>query len=418
MLDSQYKFASIFQQAPIPLGLVRIENGQFVDVNDVWLAQFEFSRDEIVGNTSFDLNIWVDLNERQGMLEQIRQTQTTKIEVRQRTRSGRILICVLSGRPIKIQNERLFIFSAVDVTRQRETEKEIQEINQQLESRVLSRTLKLQETNAELHEALESLKLTKSELVRSEKLAALGSLVAGIAHELNTPIGNSVTVASTLQDDTRDLQRLVKEGNLRRSAMEAYFDIIEKGTELLLRNLGNAHDLIASFKQVAADQASNQRRSFDLKETLEGILVTLVPMYKKTAFVLSSDLTPGIRMNSYPGPLGQVLTNLVTNALTHAFEGRLQGKMCLSTRVIDESHAELVFSDDGLGIPPENLPRVFDPFFTTKLGQGGSGLGLNIVYNIVTSVLGGTIQLNSEVGQGTQFIITLPLAPVALETHS
>ncbi|MBC3861561.1 PAS domain S-box protein [Undibacterium jejuense] len=413
--ESQYKFASIFQQAPIPLGLVRIENGQFVDVNDVWLAQFEFSREEIIGNTSFELNVWVDLNERQAMLDQIKQTQATRIEVRQRAKSGRILICILSGRPIKIHEERLFIFSAVDITRQRETEKEIQEINQQLESRVQSRTLKLQETNEELYEALESLKLTKSELVRSEKLAALGSLVAGIAHELNTPIGNSVTVASTLHDDTRDLRRSVKEGNLRRSAIETYFDIIEKGTELLLRNLGNAHDLIASFKQVAADQASNQRRSFDLKETIEGIMVTLVPMYKKTAFVMTSDLAPGIKMNSYPGPLGQVLTNLVTNALTHAFEERRQGTMRLTTRLIDETHAELVFSDDGLGIPTENLARVFDPFFTTKLGQGGSGLGLNIVYNIVTSVLGGTVQLESEVGVGTCFIITLPLTPVALE---
>jgi len=362
LLESQYKFSSIFQQAPIPLGLVRIENGQFVDVNDVWLAQFEFVREEIVGRTSFELNVWVDLSERQLMLEQIKQTQMVRVEVRQRTKSGRIMICILSGRPIKIHNERLFIFSAVDITRQRETEKEIQEINQQLESRVLSRTLKLQETNAELHEALESLKLTKGELVRSEKLAALGSLVAGIAHELNTPIGNSVTVASTLHDDTRDLRRAVKEGNLRRSAMEAYFGIIEKGTELLLRNLGNAHDLIASFKQVAADQASNQRRNFDLKETIEGIMVTLVPMYKKTPFVLVSELAPDIKMNSYPGPLGQVLTNLVTNALTHAFEERKHGTMRLTTRLVDETHAELLFSDDGVGIPVENLPRVFDPF--------------------------------------------------------
>ena len=177
-----------------------------------------------------------------------------------------------------------------------------------------------------------------------------------------------------------------------------------------MRNLGTARELVAGFKQVAADQASNQRRRFDLKETVEGILATLAPMYRKTPYGMACELQDGIVMESYPGPLGQMLTNFVTNALAHAFDGRAAGTMQLSCKRRGETQVEIRFSDDGKGIPEENRNRVFDPFFTTKLGQGGSGLGLNIVYNIVTSVLGGTIELESTVGGGTTFIVLLPLA--------
>ena len=408
--DSEYKFSGIFQLSPMPLGLVRIENGEFVDVNDSWLLQFGFEREDVIGRTSFELKVWNDETDRERMMDQVRRTGVVlHFEAKHRKKDGTVLDIVMSGRPFDFMEERLFIFTPVDVTRQRQIEQEIRDMNLQLESRVRSRTLKLELANSELAEAMESLKRTKGELVRSEKMAALGSLVAGIAHELNTPIGNSVTVASTLQDQTIEVQKAMETGGIRRSAILDYLDTIAKGSELLMRNLGTARELVAGFKQVAADQASNQRRQFNLKETVEGILVTLVPMYKKTAFTMQCELQEGILMDSYPGPLGQILTNFVTNALAHAFDGRADGNMHLRCRKLDEARVEITFSDDGNGIPSENLKRVFDPFFTTKLGQGGSGLGLNIVYNIVTSVLGGSIELESTIGKGTNFIVVLPL---------
>ncbi len=412
--DSEQKFASIFQLSPIPLGIVRIETGEFIDVNDYWLLQFGFSRDEVIGRTSFELQIWVDPADRARMLKEAERTQNVhEFESRHRTRDGRVLDVVMAGCPLHFQGESLFIFSPVDVTRQHQIEQEIRDVNQQLESRVKSRTLKLELANSELAEAMETLKRTKSELVRSEKMAALGSLVAGVAHELNTPVGNSVTVASTLQDQTVLIRKALDNGGVRRSAIVEYLDTVAKGAELLMRNLGTARELVAGFKQVAADQASNQRRQFNLKQTMEGILATLVPMYKKTPYTMVCELQEGIMMDSYPGPLGQILTNFVTNALAHAFEGRATGEMHLSCRKRGNAQVEIRFADDGVGIPEENHNRVFDPFFTTKLGQGGSGLGLNIVYNIVTSVLGGTIELESSVGGGTTFIVVLPLtAPV------
>jgi PAS domain S-box-containing protein len=408
--ESEYKFSSIFQLSPMPLALVRFTTSEFVDVNDFWLNQNGFSREEVIGHTALELNLWENPSDRAKMVEQLEQTQQVhRLEGRFRTKDGRILICLLFGRPFTFRDERLFIFSQVDVTHQRDIEKQIREINLQLESRVRSRTLKLESANAELAEAMESLKRTKGELIRSEKMAALGSLVAGVAHELNTPIGNSVTVASTLQDETMVMKAAFLAGGIRRTAVEAYFDTMVTGSELLMRNLGNARELITSFKQVAADQASNQRRRFELKETLEGIVLTILPMYSKSGYRMTCDLQEGISMDSYPGPLGQIVTNLVANALAHAFDGRSTGTMTLRSRRRDADHVEVTFSDDGVGIPQENQAKVFDPFFTTKLGQGGSGLGLSIIYNIVTGVLGGRIELESS-DHGTVFTMTLPLS--------
>ncbi len=408
--ESEQKFANIFHVTPSPLCLIRMDTGAFIDVNVSWLTQFGFTRDEVIGRTTIDLQIWVDMADRAKVMDAIKQTQQLQsLEVPNRTKDGRILTTLISGRPLELQGERLFIFSNVDVTHQRQVEQEIRDINQQLEMRVRSRTINLEQANAELATAMETLVRTKGELVRSEKLAALGSLVAGIAHELNTPIGNAVTVNSTLEDQTIHVQRALQMGSLRRSAISDYLDNMVSGTNLMTRNLDIARDLVVNFKQVAADQASNQRRRFDLRETLESIMATVTPMFKKSGHSMLCELQDAIPMDSYPGPLGQVITNFVSNAITHAFEGRDGGRMTLRTRKIDEAHVEISFADNGTGIEDRNLGRVFDPFFTTKMGKGGSGLGLNIVYNIVTGVLGGKIHLESSVGIGTTFVMTLPL---------
>jgi signal transduction histidine kinase len=259
-----------------------------------------------------------------------------------------------------------------------------------------------------LSSALERLTAAQTELVRTEKMAALGSLVAGIAHELNTPIGNSLTVASTLQDQSRAFVNDVAKG-LTRSRLDEYVATTQEGAGILMRGLRHAADLVSSFKQVAVDQTSVNRRRFDLRETVLEILLTMGPAIRRTHHTVECTIEMGISLNSFPGPFGQVLTNLVNNALLHAFEGDARGTITIAARLQGSDRVEITVQDNGCGIPVANLPRVFDPFFTTKLGKGGSGLGLNIVYNLVHEALGGSIFVANTVGSGACFTVLIPL---------
>jgi signal transduction histidine kinase len=234
--------------------------------------------------------------------------------------------------------------------------------------------------------------------------------VAGIAHELNTPIGNSLMVASTLLDQTRTLTtNWEKDKGIKRSTLENYIGDAGKAGDILVRNLQRAANLVTGFKQVAVDQTSSQRRKFQVAEAVSEIMLTLWPTLKKTSYVVKENIPNGLVMDSYPGPLGQVITNLVNNALLHGFENRDSGTVQINVQPMGEGWVEFTVKDDGVGIPPANLSRIFDPFFTTKLGAGGSGLGLNITHNIVTGILGGRIKVQSEVGVGTTFILTMPI---------
>lgn len=259
-------------------------------------------------------------------------------------------------------------------------------------------------------EAYRQLKDAQSLLASQEKLASLGSLVAGVAHELNTPIGNSLLMASTLYEKTLDIHAALSESALRRSELDGYIGAAREASELIMRSLHQAAELVNSFRQVSVDQASAQRRRFDLARACQEILATMMNKVRLEGHTLAFEVPEGIVMDSYPGPFGQVMINFVNNALLHAFE-RPGGHMRLSARLLDSAWVQLRFADDGRGIAPEHLARVFDPFFTTRMGQGGTGLGLNIAHTIVTSLLGGAIRVESTPGQGTVFILDLPLAP-------
>jgi PAS domain S-box-containing protein len=302
-----------------------------------------------------------------------------------------------------------FVCMNVDITEQKKAELAYRDLNETLEQRVVLRTDALTHSNLELNQTLATLQQAQNELVRSEKLAALGSLVAGIAHELNTPIGNSVMAASTLDDHSKAMSKAVTEGNLRRSMLEQFIGDTQTATDILMRNLRRASELISSFKQVAADQASAQRRQFNLAEAVNEILITLGPTLKKTPYQIDSEIDTSIVLDSYPGALGQILVNLINNALLHAFDGASQGLISVKAFATEPGWIDLTITDNGHGISEENLPRVFDPFFTTKLGQGGSGLGLNIVHNLATGVLSGNIAVSSQLDWGTRFTLSMPL---------
>lgn len=301
-----------------------------------------------------------------------------------------------------------------------ERELELQHKNAQLarhaadlEERVGERTRSLQSANAELQGTLQTLQAAQKQLVENERLVSLGRLVAGVAHELNTPLGNALVCASTLEDQQRDMAATVHTGQVRKSALLAQLDNGIEASSLVRRNVERAADIVRSFKQLALDQTTEMRRDFLADQVIGDVLTTLRPMFKHTAFEIQTALAPGIEMDSYPGPLGQVITNVVQNALIHGFDGRSRGVLRLTCQVLENGMVQVVCSDDGNGMPPQVLERIFDAFFTTKFGQGGSGLGMQIVYTLVTGLLGGQVQVHSALGEGTRVEIVLPLhAPV------
>jgi signal transduction histidine kinase/tetratricopeptide (TPR) repeat protein len=262
-------------------------------------------------------------------------------------------------------------------------------------------------------EAYRQLKDAQAQLVSQEKLAALGSLMAGVAHELNTPIGNSLLIASTLQAKTAEIEQQMNGPGLRKSELSAFIADSQKASTLVMRGLTSAADLVNSFKQVAVDRTTEQRRNFNLQQVCHEILATMMNRIRASQHNIELDVPDIIGMDSYPGPFGQVIANFINNALLHAFAEGQAGAMRLSARMTHEDRVTLEFADDGGGIAPEHLGRIFDPFFTTKLGQGGSGLGLSISYNIVTSLLGGQISVSSSADKGTCFTLDLPMTAPA-----
>jgi len=276
----------------------------------------------------------------------------------------------------------------------------LQEFNQNLEKLVSDRTQELSNTLAHL-------KAAQNKLVEAEKMASLGGLVAGIAHEINTPVGVGVTVASALVEHTSDFDTLYKSGKMKRSDLEEFVDIATQSSNVLLINLNQAAQLIQSFKQVAVDQSSEERRIINVKAYIDEVLLQLKPKLRNIKHTIEFLGDNNISLDSYPGALSQVLTNLLMNSLIHAYAPETSGKIIFNLQQEGEM-LRLEYSDDGQGIPPENLSKIYEPFFTTKRGQGGSGLGLHLVYNLVTQTLKGEIECISKLGWGTKFIIKLP----------
>lgn len=297
-----------------------------------------------------------------------------------------------------------------DITIRKQAERVLAEAKEAAE-------IALQERGSALDELSQThtvLRETQGELIEREKLAALGALVAGIAHDLETPIGNTLLCATALVEQQADMERQFKEG-MKRSSLENFLQVTGESSQIIVRNMERVSELVEGFRRVAVDQSSSLRRCFLLDQLVSEIILVLHPSIRKTPFVINSMIPKGIEMDSFPGPLGQVLTNLVNNALIHAFEGRTHGTVCIDARHLpDQDAVELDVRDDGIGIAKVHLAHVFEPFYSTRFGRGGSGLGLSIVSNLVQNVLGGEVRVTSEEGQGTVFTLALPC--VAPET--
>jgi len=290
---------------------------------------------------------------------------------------------------IALQEKNIYISKQKE-----EIEAQIDEIEQQKE---------------ELQITLDHLKNTQEQLIQSEKLASLGGLVAGVAHEINTPVGISVTAASSLAEETSRMAEQYVSDKISRAAFKEYLNTANQSAKLILANMERTATMVQSFKQVSVDQSTEQQRTFNLKEYTQDVIRSLYPRLKSKKIKISLDMNDELKLNSFPGAFSQIITNLVINSLVHGFDSQDQGKITISMHLADQKLI-LEYKDDGRGIPKENLGKIFDPFFTTNK-KIGTGLGLHIVYNIVNQKLGGTVTCSSDIGKGVNFMMTIPVQP-------
>jgi signal transduction histidine kinase len=265
-----------------------------------------------------------------------------------------------------------------------------------------------EQSERELLGSMRHLELTRKSLVESEKLASLGGLVAGVAHEINTPVGMAVSTASFLSDRTEAAQALVRGGGFDAVAQARYLRDAAEAARLLLSNAKRVAQLVLNFKQLAVDRISEPRRTFDLRERVAQALHELLPRLDESGVEVVLEIAPGIAMDSYPDSLAQVVTNLAVNTMQHAFEPGQGGCITVSAGLREDDELQLELRDNGRGIEPALQGRVFEPFFTTSRMRGGSGLGLYIVHQIVTRQLGGSIELLAGASSGARFVMRFP----------
>ena len=396
MLRERNFLETLIEATPTPV-FYKDRQGHYLGCNDAFLKTTGRTRGEVIGKTVFDIaprRIAQAYADRDEALYAHPGRQVYDYVVHQS--GGAVRNVIFHKATFRNPQGEIagLIGVALDVTELKQAEQSLQDLNLQLEARVAART--------------DELKQAMGKLVQAEKLAALGALVAGVAHELNTPIGNGLTVASALDFKVQAFAESVPTG-LKRSTLDQFISDTQLAANLLVRSMTRAAELVSSFKQVAVDQTTAPRRRFALPSLVAEIALCLQPLVDESGCALHTEIDAELALDSYPGPLGQALTNLITNAVVHGFEASTPGTVAVRAHALDEHHLQIVLSDNGRGIELAYQKRIFDPFFTTRLGHGGSGLGLHVVHNIVTSVLGGQIEVHSSPGMGTTFLLNLPL---------
>ncbi|MCV2885751.1 ATP-binding protein [Aestuariibacter sp. AA17] len=299
---------------------------------------------------------------------------------------------------------------------QNAAEEEQRKLQASLEEKVNQRTVALKEANQELIQTLEKLHQFQRQLVQNEKMASLGDMVAGVAHEVNTPIGLGVTASTMMLDRLEQLTKEFESKTLKASSLEKFIGEGKENLNIIYRNLNRAAELISSFKQVAVDQSSETSRVFSFGQLMDEILLSLRPKLKKEKHHINVKCDSDLYIESKAGPINQIMINLIMNSVIHGFEFMDSGEIDIDVSLIDDNKLKLIYKDNGKGIPEHLRKRIFDPFVTTKRGQGGSGLGMHLVYNLVTQALNGSISINSQEGSGVEFQIIFPVKRLDAES--
>ena len=386
------------------------EKGRCLEVNKRAELMFGYSAEESVGKFGTD---WIIPEDRERVMSYMISGYELPYEATALRKDGSTFPAMIRARMASYKGKNVRVTSLNDITDRKQAEaaralakQEVDALNASLEARVATAVQELETSHR-------SLLAAHQQLTQTETMASLGRMVAVIAHELNTPIGNSRLAASTMRENAHEFQQKSATG-VRRSDLEKLINSIDTGTHILDSGLQRAAHLISSFKQIAVDQTSAQRRRFSIEGLVDEIATTLEPSVRRSGCKLNWEIRGDIELDSYPGPLSHVLINLIDNAMRHAFIDRGPGTIAVYLEGNSDQGLDLRVSDNGNGIKGEHQKHIFEPFFTTQMGRGGTGLGLSIVYNIVTGVLGGRISVASELGMGTCFEVALPLiAPVS-----
>lgn len=294
------------------------------------------------------------------------------------------------------------------INKLQQAEQEIRHLNQGLEAKINERTVALKSSNQDLLNTLETLHQYQNQIVETEKMASLGQMVAGVAHEVNTPIGLGVTASTLMQDKLTDIQKAFDDKKLTSNQLSKFLSESKENLGIIYRNLERAASLIRSFKQVAVDQSNENRRQFNMLQLMNEVLLSLRPNLKKTQHQVLVECDPQLEIDSKPGPINQILINLIMNSLIHAFEHTDHGTINITVKV-EQNRCQIRYKDNGSGVPEHIKKRIFDPFVTTKRGEGGSGLGMHLVYNLVTQALNGKISLESSLGEGVDILFDFPV---------
>ncbi|RVU38332.1 PAS domain S-box protein [Hwanghaeella grinnelliae] len=410
-------FKNFFEALPFPAAMKDMD-GRFLSVNSQLYKWPPFSGTNIIGRRLDEVMEYEAAKDSIELDAQVLRTREPgEIErdvpyVGETTRSVRILRF-----PILDDDGELFglgLFN-IDVTDQRAAERLLKDTNVELERLVSDRTSELENANAELTRTLDELKATTDLLIESDRMASLGSMVAGMAHEINTPIGVGVTAASLVRDKVDQLQKDFGAGTLTRDGMTESMSVIDEASDVMLRNMARADGLIRSLKQVAVDQTNLETRDVQLEHYIRDVELSVAPVLRKSGISIEIDCRADLTLCLQPGPLAQVMTNILMNCVHHAYPEGEGGRIKITT-VLSDDGVEIRFRDFGVGMDQETAGQAFVPFFTTRRNKGGTGLGLSIVYNVVRSVLGGDIACESVKGKGTLFIVTLPANCVVNQT--
>jgi PAS domain S-box-containing protein len=409
--QSGERFVALFKANPVPSS-TNGPDGRIVDVNDAWVALTGISAAQAVDKTPREIGIWDDTDERKAVNQSMIATGRVHGKSITLTTAGGVpkpfLVYIA---PVSSHGTRCLVTSLLDQSDRYAAQAAQEVIHQALEARVTERTV-------ELSRALDRLRTTQADLVQAENLASLGAMVAGITHELNTPIGTAVTVASTLQARISDLRHLVAQDGLRRSTLTEFLADSEEMADLILRSMERATSQIRSFKQTSVDRTSERRRQFALQDLVHDIVLSTRPTLRQRRITIVQAVAADIVCDTLADPIGQVLTNLIQNASVHGFAGRDTGTITIRSHQKPSENGTLIVlnvQDDGVGMSNHTRHHAFDPFYTTRMGQGGSGLGLSVSHRLASAVLGGSLAIESTPNAGSCFTFcflqTLPAEP-------